>query len=132
MHSAQCSTTPQVYWRLNVKIVARPELLHTMVSYELLIVTALKALVEVAGMALIGQGLIGVLAGKRKQDNFVYRIFMVVTSPIYKLARFISPRFIAYTHMGLASFFIVFWLWIALVYAKGYVCQVQNLVCVPG
>ena len=103
-----------------------------MVSYELLIITSLKALVEVAGMALLGQALIGVLAGKRKQDNFVYRIFLVVTSPIYKLARFISPRFIADTHMGLASFFIVFWLWIALVYAKGYVCQVQNLVCVPG
>jgi hypothetical protein len=103
-----------------------------MASFELLIVTSLKALVEVAGMALIGQGLIGILAGKRKQDNFVYRIFLVVTSPIYKLARFISPRFITDSHMGLVSFFIVFWLWIALVFAKGYICQVQNLACVPG
>lgn len=113
-------------------MAAHSERLHTMASIELLIVTSLKALVEVAGMALIGQGLIGVLAGKRKQDNFVYRIFLVVTSPIYKLARFISPRFIADSHMGLVSFFIVFWLWIALIYAKGYVCQMQNLVCVPG
>ena len=103
-----------------------------MASTELLIVTSLKALVEVAGMALIGQGLIGVLAGKRKKDNFVYRIFLVVTSPIFKLARFISPRLIADTHMGLVSFFIVFWLWIALIYAKGYVCQMQHLACVPG
>lgn len=103
-----------------------------MFSIEFFIVSSLKALVEVAGMALIGQGLIGLISGKSKQDNFVYRIFMVVTSPIYKLARAISPKFIADAHMGLASFFILFWLWIGLVYAKGYICQLQNLACVPG
>jgi hypothetical protein len=103
-----------------------------MVSVELLIVSSLKAAVEVAGMALTGQGVVGLLAGKRKQDNFVYRIFLVVTSPLYKLARLISPRFIADAHMGLVSFFIVFWLWIALIFAKGYICQLHNLVCVPG
>lgn len=103
-----------------------------MVSTELLIISSLKALVEVAGMALLGQGLIGLLAGKRKQDNFIYRIFLVVTSPLYKLARFISPRLIADTHLGLVSFFIVFWLWIALIFAKGYICQMQGLACVPG
>lgn len=103
-----------------------------MFSIELFIVSALKALLEVAGMALIGQGLIGLLAGKARQENFVYRIFQVVTSPIYKLARMISPRFIADAHLGLASFFIVFWIWVALVFAKGYVCQSQNLACVAS
>ncbi|HQS59251.1 MAG: hypothetical protein B7Y56_07475 [Gallionellales bacterium 35-53-114] len=103
-----------------------------MFSIEFFIVSSLKALVEVAGMALIGQGLIGLISGKSKQDNFVYRIFLVITSPIFKLARAISPRFIADAHMGLASFFIVFWLWIGLVYAKAYICQIQNLACVPG
>ena len=103
-----------------------------MFSIELFIVSSLKALVEVAGMALVGQGLIGLVSGKSRQDNFVYRIFMVVTSPIYKLARAISPKFIADAHLGLASFFILFWLWIGLVYAKGYICQIQNLACVAG
>lgn len=103
-----------------------------MFSIEFFIVSSLKALVEVAGMALLGQGLIGLISGKSKQDNFVYRIFVVVTSPIYKLARAISPKFIADAHLGLASFFILFWLWIGLVYAKGYICQIQNLACVQG
>lgn len=103
-----------------------------MFAVELFIVSSLKALVEIAGMALIGQGLIGVLAGKSRQDNFVYRIFLVITSPIFKIARAISPRFIADAHLGLASFFILFWLWVALVLAKGYVCQTQNLACMSG
>lgn len=102
---------------------------HSMFSIELFIVSSLKALIEVAGMALIGQGLIGVLSGKARQNNFVYRIFQVVTSPIYKLVRAISPRFIADAHLGLAGFFILFWLWIALIYAKGYICHSQNLAC---
>jgi len=105
---------------------------YTMFSIELFIVSSLKALLEVAGMALIGQGLIGLISGKARQNNFVYRIFAVVTSPIFKLARAISPRFIADAHLGLASFFIVFWLWVGLVFAKGYICQVQNLACVTG
>lgn len=100
-----------------------------MFSIELFIVSALKAVVEIAGMALLGQGLIGLLAGKARQDNFVYRVFLVITAPLYKIARAISPRFIADAHLGLASFFIVFWLWVALVYAKGYVCHAQNLAC---
>lgn len=104
---------------------------HLMFSIELFIVSSLKALVEVGALALLSQGLVGLISGKAKQDNFVYRLFQVVTAPIYKMTRAISPKFIADQHMGLASFFILFWFWIALIYAKGYVCHAQNLACVP-
>lgn len=103
-----------------------------MFSPELFIVSILKALVEVAALALLAQGLIGLLSGKTRQDNFVYRLFQVVTTPVIKTARFISPKFIADQHMGLASFFMLFWLWIALIYAKSYVCHTQNLACIPA
>lgn len=103
-----------------------------MFSPELFIVSALKALAEVALMALLAQGLIGLMSGKAKENNFVYRLFQVVTAPIYKVVRAITPRLIADQHIGLAAFFVVFWLWIALIYAKGYVCHAQNLACVPG
>lgn len=103
-----------------------------MFSSELFIVSALKALVEIAAMALLAQGLIGFLSGKAKQENFVYRLFQVVTAPIIKSTRAITPRFIADQHIGLAAFFILFWLWIALIYAKSYVCHAQNLACVTG
>jgi hypothetical protein len=103
-----------------------------MSSPELFIVSALKALVEIAAMALLAQGLIGLLSGKAKQENFVYRMFQVVTAPITKITRAITPGFIADQHIGLASFFILFWLWIALIFAKAYVCHAQNLACFPS
>ncbi|OGS93312.1 MAG: hypothetical protein A2061_06535 [Gallionellales bacterium GWA2_59_43] len=103
-----------------------------MFSFELFVVTALKAIVEIAGMVLFAQGVIGLLSGKTRQDNFVYRLLQVVTRPILKIARAITPRFIADSHLGLASFFLLFWLWVALIYAKGYVCHSQGLACIPG
>lgn len=104
-------------------------IVYTMSSPELFIVSALKALVEIAAMALLAQGLIGFLSGKAKDNNFVYRLFQVVTAPIYKLVRWISPKFIADQHMGLACFFLLFWVWVGLIYAKSYVCHAQNLAC---
>jgi hypothetical protein len=103
-----------------------------MSSPELFIVSTLKALVEIAAMALLAQGLIGLLSGRAKQENFVYRLFQVITAPIIKITRSITPGFIADRHIGLVSFFILFWLWIALIFAKAYVCHAQNLACVPG
>lgn len=40
-----------------------------MFSIELLIVSTLKALAEIAGMALLSQGLVGLLAGKARQGR---------------------------------------------------------------
>lgn len=89
-------------------------------QFELLIVTILRALVEVAGFALLGQGLLAVLAGKKRDDNFVYRLLQIVTSPIIKLVRFITPRFVLDAHMPLLTFFLLLWIWLGLALLKRY------------
>lgn len=103
-----------------------------MFSPELLIIRILKALVEIAAMAVLAQGCVGLLSGKTKENNFIYRLLQVITAPIAKISRAITPRFVADQHMSLVTFFILFWMWIALIYAKGYVCQAQNLACIPA
>ncbi len=55
----------------------------------------------------MAQGLVGFLSGRAKQDNFVYRLFLVVTAPVIKFTRLISPKYIADQHMGIASFFSI-------------------------
>ncbi len=102
-----------------------------MFSIELLSVSAAKALVEIAALALFAQGIVGVLAGKSRTDNFIYRLLGVMTAPVLKLARRITPKFIADAHTGLATFFILFWLWVVLIYAKASICHTQHLACVP-
>jgi hypothetical protein len=101
-------------------------------SPELFAVSVLKALVEVAALALLAQGLVGLLAGRAKDANFVYRLLRVVTTPVCRLVRRITPEFVADRHIGLVAFLILFWLWVASIYAKVWVCNTQNLACFAG
>ena len=103
-----------------------------MFSIELFLVSTLKALVEIAAMSLFAQGVVGLLSGNARQENIIFRLFQVVTAPILKFARKVAPKFIADAHLGALSFFMLCWLWIALVFAKGYVCHTQHLACVAS
>jgi len=103
-----------------------------MFSIELFTVSTLKALVEIAMMSLLAQGVIGLFSGNSRQNNFVYRLLQVVTSPVIKGVRMLTPKFIADAHIPLASFLMLFWVWVALIAAKAYVCNAQHLACIPA
>jgi len=45
-----------------------------MAQIEILVVSILRVLIEVAGYSLIGQGLLAVLAGAGREQNVFYRI----------------------------------------------------------
>ncbi|TCS72139.1 hypothetical protein EDC61_10654 [Sulfuritortus calidifontis] len=96
---------------------------------ELLLISILRALVEVAGFALLGQGLLALLAGKYRQDNLFYKILQTVTRPVIRAVRFFTPRVIIDAHIPFLAFFLLFWLWIALALAKRYFCALHGLAC---
>ena len=72
-----------------------------------------KALVEVALLVMLGQGILFVLAGASRHQNLVYRMFAAVTAPLMKATRFVTPRFIVDQHIGLVAFFLLAVLWVA-------------------
>jgi len=78
----------------------------------LLAAIILKALVEVALLVLVGQGILFVFAGASRHENLVYRIFAAVTQPIMRATRFITPRFIVDQHIGLVAFLLLAVLWV--------------------
>jgi hypothetical protein len=78
----------------------------------LLAATLLKALVEVALLVMIGQGILFVLAGQSRHQNLVYRVFAAATQPIMKATRFITPRLIVDQHIGYVAFFLLLVLWV--------------------
>jgi len=57
----------------------------------LFLLTVLRALVEVAGLSRLGQGVVGLLAGRRREENFIYRIFQVTTRPARRAAQAVLP-----------------------------------------
>lgn len=96
---------------------------------ELLLLSVVRALVEITGCFMIGQGMLALLAGKSRQQNFVYQLFRIVTTPVIKATRFITPRFVRDEHIPVAAFLLLAWLWIGLAIAKRYVCVTHGLEC---
>jgi hypothetical protein len=82
------------------------------------IIVVLKALTEVAGVAMIGQGLLYVLAGAKRSENAIYGIFRTITSPVMKATRWITPKFVLDQHLGLVAFFLLMILWVGLTVLK--------------
>ena len=98
-----------------------------MSNLDLFIVSVLRALVEVALLGLIGQGVLALLAGGRRHNNFVYRLFLVITGPVMKVCRWITPKVIIDKHLPFVAFFLLFWLWIMLAWIKRELCVLSGL-----
>ncbi|MDP2133247.1 MAG: hypothetical protein Q8J99_06540 [Sulfuritalea sp.] len=96
---------------------------------ELLILGVLRALVEVSLLFLIGQGLLALLAGGRRHTNTIYKLFVIVTAPVLKAVRKVSPPQIIDKHLPFVAFFLLFWLWIGLAYLKRLYCDANLLQC---
>jgi hypothetical protein len=84
--------------------------------YEIIVV--LKALTEIAGVAMIGQGLLYALTGNKCDQNAVYGIFKTLTSPVMKLTRWITPRIVLDRHLWLVAIFLLIVLWFGLTVMK--------------
>ena len=83
---------------------------------ELLLVVIAKALVELAGMFMLGRGLLYVLAGRKRAGNMFYQVMCIVTDPVLKAARWITPRLILDRHIPMVAVILLAWIWIAIVF----------------
>jgi hypothetical protein len=84
--------------------------------YEIIVI--LKALTEIAGVAFLGQGVLWVIAGAKREQNFVYKLFKTLTSPVTRVTRAITPRIIIDAHIGLVAFFLLLVIWLVLTVLK--------------
>jgi hypothetical protein len=91
--------------------------------------SALRALVEAAGLFLLGQGLLYVLSGPAREQNGIYRLFRLLTTPVIRGMRWLAPRQILDRHLPPLAFCVLFWLWIVLAYARHAVCTANGLAC---
>jgi hypothetical protein len=96
---------------------------------ELLILGILRALAEVAMMFLLGQGLLGLLAGRGRDNTTMYKLFLIVTGPVIKAMRKVTPRQVIDKHIPYIAFAVLFWIWIALAWLKRLYCDTNMLQC---
>jgi hypothetical protein len=87
------------------------------------VIVIVKALVEIAGIAFLGQGVLWLVAGSKRGENVVYKIFQTLTAPVTKVTRLITPRVVLDQHIGLVAFFLLVVLWFVVVVFKVKTCS---------
>ena len=76
---------------------------------------AVQLVVAIALMALIGQGVLYILAGREREKNLFYQIVRIVPSPFVKLTRLLTPKVFEDRVIPFATFCMLsaIFLWLA-------------------
>ena len=98
-------------------------------SVEIFVLSALRAVVEVALLSLLGKGAVGLLAGAGREKNPVYRLFRVIADPPLSALRRILPDAFHERNLAFMATALFFVLWIGLGAAKRALCAGGSSVC---
>lgn len=70
----------------------------------LTLLNALQLVLYIALLALLGQGLLFVLAGPKRETNLFYQLLRIVSKPFTWLVRSVTPRRVADRHVPILTF----------------------------
>jgi hypothetical protein len=82
------------------------------------LVVVLKGLTEFAALLIVAQALVFLLSFGRHERNAVYRFIRMLTSPVVRVARWLSPRAIVDRHVPAVALFMLFAIWVFLTFMK--------------
>ena len=88
----------------------------------LFLISAVKLLAEIALLAIAGQWVLGLLAGAGRDSNPFYQVLNIITRPVIKAVRFVTPRVVLDRHVPLAAFALLAIVWIGATLAKINYC----------
>jgi len=84
----------------------------------LFFISAVKLITEIALLALLGQWVLGLLAGKRKDTNVFYQLLQHMGKPFVLAARLITPKFVLERHLPLVAILILAFVWVGVTLTK--------------
>ena len=77
-----------------------------------------QLILYIGGLSLIGQALLFVLSGQKRDTNLFYQLFQILNKPWTAMARFISPKQIADHQIPFVAFCMLAILYIVVTLAK--------------
>ncbi len=84
----------------------------------LLFLNIAQLVLYIGALGLIGQGLLYVMAGQKRDTNLFYQLIGIINKPWILLARFIAPKQILDRQVPFVAFCVVSVLYIAVTLAK--------------
>lgn len=87
------------------------------------VVLAVKLVLEIALLSLVGQWLLGLLAGAKRDSNMFYQLLAILTRPFTRLTRWIAPKMVIDRHIPLATFVLLSMVWVIATLSKVSLCM---------
>lgn len=78
----------------------------------LALASTVKLIAEIALMALLGQGLLGLLAGAKREQNIFYQVLQIIGRPFVWVARRVTPKLVLDRHVPLVAFLLLLFVWL--------------------
>lgn len=94
----------------------------------LIFLNLLQLILYIALLALLGQGLLYVLAGAKRETNFFYQLIRIVSKPFTALVRRITPAKVADRHVPFVTFGLLLILYFVVTFEKINYCVGLNMV----
>lgn len=88
----------------------------------LLFVSSVKLIAEIALLAFLGQWLLGLLAGSKRESNLMYQLLQILTRPFMRGVRLLTPAIVIDRHIPLATFLLLAVLWMVATFVKINLC----------
>lgn len=82
---------------------------------------AMRAIVEMLGLCLIGQGALALLAGRSRHSNPIYRLFALITRQPRALLAIWLPKNCSENVIGVLCFLSLFLLWLGLAFVRKFI-----------
>jgi hypothetical protein len=92
------------------------------------VVLAIKLIAEIGLFAFMGQFLLGMLAGDKREGNAFYKLFEVLTKPFTSVVRAITPKAVIDRHIPIAAFVALFSVWAMATLTKVEMCVKVEMV----
>lgn len=98
----------------------------------LTILNAIQLVLYIALLALLGQGVLYVLAGARRESNFFYKLLQVVSKPFTWPLRKLMPKQVADHQVPIVAFMLLLLLYAVVTFERADLCVTSNMVGQEG
>lgn len=85
------------------------------------LISAARAIIEMLGLCLLGQGMLYILAGRHRANNRIYQLFDLLTKAPRRVVAALLPCSSSEGVIGIASFALLLLLWLGLAFIRKFV-----------
>jgi len=93
----------------------------------LAVLNAVQLVLYIALLALLGQGVLFLLAGVRRDKNFFYQLLQIVAKPFTVPVRWITPKQVDDRHVPVVTFMLLLVIYAVVTFEKINLCMSQNM-----